>query len=385
MTQTVLLTLGRLPKALDFARAFHAAGWRVIVAEPAKSHLTGISRCVAASFVVPPPTHGKQAYLRALAKITVDEQVDLVLPLSEESMHVAALVDLVSPQVKVYAPPQAALLALHDKSHFIELAGSFGLAVPQTALLGTDEAASLAAHTDYVLKPVYSCSGRGVSLHKAGTILPEPFGDRNQHVIVQQQLSGEQISTFGIAHNGKVVVNVAYRGTIMSGSVAVAFERVVRAEIDEWVTRFVAASQHSGFISFDFFVDKQGVARAIECNPRVTSGVHFIESGLVEAVLTPQIAAVTLAPFGPRMQFFATLTEVQGTMFQAGFWAKLKAMLAARDVCWRLDDPLPLLTMPATSFAMIWKSIRTRKSFGEVFTDDIVWFDGHALDEPPPS
>lgn len=382
MTQTVLLTLGRLPKALDFARAFHAAGWRVLVAEPAQSHLTGISRCVTASFVVPPPTQGKQAYLSALAKIVDDEHVDLVLPLSEESMHVAGLVDFVAPQVRVYAPPQAALLALHDKARFIKLADSYGLAVPSTALLGTREAAALAEQSDYVLKPVYSCSGRGVSLRKAGTTLPAPSTDKNQHMIVQQQLTGEQISTFGIAHKGRLIVNVAYQGTIMSGSVAVAFERVVRPEIDQWVTRFVAAAEHSGFISFDFFVDEHGVARAIECNPRVTSGVHFIASGLVEAVLTPETAAPTLMPFHPRMQFFATLTEVQSTMFQAGFWAKLKAMFAARDVCWRIDDPLPLLTMPVTSFPMIWNSIRTRKSFGEVFTQDIVWFHGQVLEEP---
>jgi len=29
---SLLLTIGRLPKALDFARSFHAAGWRVVVA-----------------------------------------------------------------------------------------------------------------------------------------------------------------------------------------------------------------------------------------------------------------------------------------------------------------------------------------------------------------
>ncbi|MEN9755617.1 MAG: hypothetical protein RLZ07_1999, partial [Pseudomonadota bacterium] len=39
MTQSVLLTLGRLPKGLDIARSFHRAGWRVIIADPARDHL----------------------------------------------------------------------------------------------------------------------------------------------------------------------------------------------------------------------------------------------------------------------------------------------------------------------------------------------------------
>ena len=44
--KTVLLTLGRLPKALELARALRAAGARVLVAEPFAKHLTGTSRAV---------------------------------------------------------------------------------------------------------------------------------------------------------------------------------------------------------------------------------------------------------------------------------------------------------------------------------------------------
>jgi predicted ATP-grasp superfamily ATP-dependent carboligase len=384
MSKTILLTLGRLPKALDFARAFHQAGWRVLVAEPAKSHLTGVSNSVAASFVVPAPVAGKQAYLDALLKIAVDEQVDLILPLSEESMHVAALATLLPSHVRLYAPDQSAILALHDKERFIATAARFGLPVPQTALLGSEAAVAIAARQDFVIKPVFSCSGRGVSLHNAGTPPPTASTDRNGKAIVQQRLEGDQLSTFGIAHAGKVVVNVVYRGTIMSASVAVAFERIDQPVVDQWVADFVAASAHSGFISFDFFLDAKGIARAIECNPRVTSGVHFIETGLVEALLQPELATPMLTPARPLMQFFATLTEVQAGMFKPGFFAKLKAMFGARDVCWRADDPLPLLTMPLTSLPMIMKSIATKKTFGEVFTDDIVWFEGEALEHKGP-
>jgi predicted ATP-grasp superfamily ATP-dependent carboligase len=379
MKKTVLLTLGRLPKSLDFARAFARAGWRVLVAEPFKNHLTGVSRAVTTSFVVPAPIQGKQAYLLALAKIVEDENVDLVLPLSEESMHVAGLRDHVPQHVAIYAPDQKAILALHDKLSFIEMAAGFGLAVPQTALLGSQEAAAQAAQSDYVIKPVFSCSGRGVSLHKAGAPLPQVSANLNEKAIVQVQLTGDQVSTFGIVHEGRVIVNVAYRGTIMSGSVAVAFERIHHRAVDAWVADFVRAANYSGFISFDFFVDEHGVARAIECNPRVTSGVHFIDTGLFEALLMPELARPTFTQARPHMQFFSTLTEVQGYMFKKGFLTKLAAMWSARDVTWRLSDPLPLLTMPITSWPMIMKSIKTGKSFGEVFTDDIMWFEGETL------
>ena len=59
---TALVTLGRLPKALDIARALQASGWRVIVAEPYARHLTGASRAVSRSFRVTAPTLDPDEY-----------------------------------------------------------------------------------------------------------------------------------------------------------------------------------------------------------------------------------------------------------------------------------------------------------------------------------
>jgi predicted ATP-grasp superfamily ATP-dependent carboligase len=377
MTKTVLLTIGRLPKALDFARSFQGAGWRVLVAEPFKAHLTGASNCVARSFVVPPPCDGKATYLDALAQIVADEHVDLVLPLSEETLHVAHLNSRLSRHAAVFAPAPAHLLELHDKAAFIALAQGHGLCVPETAVLGGDAAIALAASFDYVIKPVFSCSGRGVSLHRAGVALPLSIDpSANEKAIVQQQLRGQQYSTFAIAHDGAVQTNVIYRGTIFSGSVAVAFERLEVEAITKWVADFVAATCHSGFISFDFFVDGDGIARAIECNPRVTSGVHFIETeDLAPAILAPFARPIRLKSQTKMMQFYPTLTEVQGSMFGPKFRDNLKHMRASRDVTWSPRDPRPFVTMPITAFTIIAKSIQQQKSFGEVSTADISWYD----------
>ena len=381
MTKTVLLTIGRLPKALDFARSFHAAGWRVVVAEPFKSHLTGASNCVSGSFVVPAPCDGKHGYLAALAKIAINERVDLVLPLSEETLHVAHLTPLLPRSVRIFAPPADALLRLHDKAAFIALAQHHGLPVPETAILGTNEAYALAAKTHYVIKPVFSCSGRGVSLHQAGETLPDQSEfSKTECAIVQQQLNGTQFSTFAMADAGRVQINVTYQGTIMSGSVAVAFERVAVASVTQWVQDFVAATHHSGFISFDFFVDDLGVARAIECNPRVTSGVHFIQTqDLASAIVSPFSAQLRLKPVSKMMQFYPALTEVQSAMFSPKFKDYLTHMLSSRDVTWRSDDPKPFVTMPITAFAIIAKAIQQQKNFGEVSTADISWFEGERL------
>lgn len=382
MSKTVLLTIGRLPKALDFARSFKAAGWRVLVAEPFKSHLTGASKCVDQCIQVPPPSKGKEAYLTALLRVIEDEAVDLVLPLSEETMHVAHLAGRLPARTRLYAPPVDRLLALHDKARFPGRARDYGLNVPETALIESPEAQAIAEGHDFVIKPIFSCSGRAVSLHAAGTSLIGIAATLTEPAVVQIQLKGKQYSTFAFAEAGEVLVNVIYQGAVMTGSVAVAFQRVDLPAIQEWVATFVKRENHTGFISFDFFVDEAGKAWAIECNPRVTSGVHFIETeDLAPAILEPGVKLIRLKQTTLMQQFYPTLTEVQAAMFKGPqFWERLKVLRTAQDVTWDARDPMPFITMPITAFSIIAMSIRQQQTFGQVSTQDISWFEGAFLE-----
>ncbi|MEE4299565.1 MAG: hypothetical protein V2J24_08990, partial [Pseudomonadales bacterium] len=93
MTTTVLVTLGRLPKGLELARALAGAGCRVIVADPFGWHLTRLSRAVARSVRVTAPNDDAGAFQRDLLRIVAEEGVDRVVPVSEEIFHVAELRD----------------------------------------------------------------------------------------------------------------------------------------------------------------------------------------------------------------------------------------------------------------------------------------------------
>jgi biotin carboxylase len=174
MTGNLLLTLGRLPKALDVARGFADLGWRVVVAEPFKRHLAGASRAVAQSHCVTAPAEDKQAYLADLRRIIVEEKIDLIVPVSEETMHVAFLRESLPVTTRLFAMPPNILLRLHNKHGFAQQAAAWGLAVPETYALGDPAAKALAQSGPVVMKPVHSCSGRGVRLLPAGAELPEP-------------------------------------------------------------------------------------------------------------------------------------------------------------------------------------------------------------------
>lgn len=369
---TVLLTLGRLPKALDVARALHSAGWRVIVAEPARRHLTGASRSVTRSVVVASPVTDAIGYLEQLRALIVEEAVDLVVPISEEILHVAGLRDRLPSGVRLQAMPQAALLALHDKYSFVERCAAAGVLAPPTAALGTAMAEQLVAEGPVVVKPVFSCSGRGVSFLPRGAALPM----REEPSIVQRRCDGRLLSTFSIARRGELRLTVTYRGAVMQGTVAVCFERLDTPPLLEaWVRRLVGHERFDGFISFDFIESPQGTIWGIECNPRATSGLHFVEpADLARALLEPDDdAPLRLRPERLQQQFYPCLTETQKSVFGGPLRENFRCLVQARDVTASWRDPWPFVSMPWTAWPIIEQSIRQGCTFGEVAMSDLVW------------
>ena len=85
--QTILITGGRAPVALDFARKFKHMGWRVLVAESMPVHLCQNSRAVDDCFTVPSPRFEAEQFISTLCHIIQQENVDLLLPTCEGSVH----------------------------------------------------------------------------------------------------------------------------------------------------------------------------------------------------------------------------------------------------------------------------------------------------------
>ena len=371
--RTVLLTLGRLPKALEVARALQGAGCRVIVAEPFKRHLTGASRAVARSVVVTSPVQDREAYLRELSGLAVAEGASLILPVSEEILHASMLRDRLPAGIRLAAMPHGTLLALHDKLSFVAVCRAAGVAAPATFALGDPRAVELARHARTVVKPIFSCSGRGVRFLAAGEALPSA----DEPALVQEFCAGRLLSTFTLARAGLPRITVTYRGAVMQGTVAVCFERIdTPPEVDAWVAAMVRHTAFDGFISFDLVEDGQGVIRGIECNPRATSGIHFVEpADLAAALLDPQADGPLRFKANRLMQqFYPCLTETQRTMFGEGpFRENLRCLLAASDVTWSASDPWPLVSQPWTSWPIIEMAMRRRCTFGEVAMLDLAW------------
>jgi len=365
MRPAVLLTLGRLPKGLELARALAAAGCRVVVAEPFALHLSRPSRAVARSIKTRAPADDLDGYLQDLLDIVAREMIDLVVPVSEEALHVSRLAGRLPAGVRLASPPFETLARLHDKLDFNRAAAAARLAVPETHAAGTPGAADLAARAATVVKPRRGCSGEGVRFFDAGKT-DETAGPGD---LVQARIDGRHVSSFSIASDGRIVATVLYEATILA--------RVDDAPAAaEWCARFVAAENYSGFIAFDFIIDGTGVPQAIECNPRLTSGVHFLEhQGLAAAVLSTRPPhAIGVKPQRKFQEGHTALLEVYGSILKPReALRRLGHVLTSRDVLFSVRDPLPFPLMTPMSAGVLRRVAFEGMSFGAAATRDIAW------------
>ncbi|MDQ8181348.1 hypothetical protein [Pelagicoccus sp. SDUM812005] len=359
----VLITGGRSPVALEMCRIFGREGARVIVAESSGGFLCQASRFVAAFHKVPSPRFQTEAYVSALLEIMREEGVDLLVPTCEEVFYISRFRERLTEAGRVFAPDFACIEALHRKDCFVEWAAEIGLPVPWTALCGEAVLGGLSKVDRFVLKPVYSRFGCETILRQGSDIA---LANDGRAWVVQEFLEGEELHSYAIAQDGRILQSVFYRGLAKEGAMgpSLAFEEVDCPAGDAWVRRFVEEIGFTGQIAFDFILGVDGVARAIECNPRATSGLHLLSegSGVYDAIVVG-ISGETRKRKLPNKGLLlpSLLSGAKGDF---------------EDVVFRWDDPLPAMAQFLTLAYFGGLALRSRRSLAAEMVHDFCWNGG---------
>lgn len=375
----VLLTGARAPIALDLARQFHAAGWQVHVADCQPAHATAASRAVHARHRLPAPRQQPQAFAHALAGLCQAQQIDLLVPTCEEVFYVAAAAALLPAGTRLVAMPLPLLRQLHSKWEFLALGQQAGLRVPDSARVHTlEQARHWADGRAVVLKPEFSRFGVDVRLYPEGLTAAAPALDQRAWV-VQALCQGQEVCSYAVAHNGRVLAQAAYRPHWrMAGSASYYFLREDVPDISAQTAALVAALGYCGQIAFDWMVDAQGQATVLECNPRGTSAVHlFAGSDALVMALDGQPGPCREPPLAAAM--LAPMMWLHGgsTAALAGCWAQWQAdRRAAADVLMRPGDRGPGLGMLRDLAHYALQSVRTGGNLRAASTVDIEWDGG---------
>lgn len=360
--KNILLTGGRMTKALALARSFHAAGHKVFLVETKKYWLAGnqFSNSVSRFYIVPAPQHDPDGYTQALLDIVNKENIDMFIPVSTAvaSMYDSLAKPVLSRKCEVFHFDADITKMLDSKFTFSEKARSLGLGVPKIFLI-TDPEQVLnfdfeANGSQYILKSIAYDSVRRLALVKLPCSTEEmaeyvhslPIGKDNPW-IMQEFITGQEYCTHSTVRDGVLTLHCCSK----SSAFQVNYEQVENPQILQWVSHFVKELNLTGQISFDFIEQEDGKVYAIECNPRVHSAITMFydqpkvvaDAYLNQSFQVPKQPAQPLPDSKPTYWLFHELWRFTNVRSWQDLQERLKIILRGMDAVFTVSDPLPFL------------------------------------------
>ncbi|MEO0529157.1 MAG: ATP-grasp enzyme [Planctomycetota bacterium] len=358
---TVLITGGKMTKALELSRCFNAAGWRVVLCETPKYWLTGhrYSRAVD-RFQLTPELHDP-AYGKGLAQIARDESADLFVPVcSPASSRIEAIAAKELPDTcRVMHVDADQIDLLDDKYQLAKAAAAVDLPAPKSFRITN---AGQVDHDDlrnerrrYLLKSIRYDALRRLDLTRlpmataAATrefVRSLPISTDNPWVL-QEFIEGEEYCTHSTIRDGRVLVHICCR----SSDFQINYEHVEVPEIEEWVRDFASAYNLTGQVSFDFIrANDDGRYYAIECNPRTHSAItafHSQRAAVANAYASDRESVATLKPSAAARPTFWLYHELgrllTSVLSPSQFIERVRVLVSGKDAIFAWSDPLPFL------------------------------------------
>ncbi|NYE94529.1 hypothetical protein FHU41_000750 [Psychromicrobium silvestre] len=314
---TVLVTGGRSAVAVELARHFSAAGYRVIAAE-SQVNLLAASNFVDRAYRVPAARWYPREFGTAIQEIALEHGAELVLPSCEEVFwlaEVAARDGFSTLAELLFAAPIGTLRTLHHKAEFISLLQSLGEKTPRTKLLESQQQFAALDRQKLgsgglrspalVLKPAFSRFGTSAVVIPEGE--PLDAAPRITHLqpwLAQEFLAGAEICVTAAFRSGQLravsVYNPRWRAGGAQYGAGTLFEPVdldepTHTEVTRLVTKLGSALHFTGFLSLDLIDTPEGPV-AIECNPRPTSGIHLFSENFASALLSDDKPLIAQGP-----------------------------------------------------------------------------------------
>jgi predicted ATP-grasp superfamily ATP-dependent carboligase len=352
--KTILISGGKMTKALQLARSFDRAGHRVILIESHKYWLTGhrFSWAVDRFYTVPKPQ--AKDYIDALLEIVKQEGVDVYIPVCSPvaSYYDAEAKQVLSKYCEVMHFDPELVQKLDDKSEFSAISASFGLSVPDSYRITDPQQIldfdfSQQAQT-YILKSIPYDSVRRLNLTQlpcdtpleTATFVEElPISESNPW-IMQAFIPGQEYCTHSTVRNGELQLHCCCE----SSAFQINYEMVDKPEIEAWVRQFVKGLNLTGQVSFDFIQADDGSLYAIECNPRTHSAItmFYNHPDVARAYLEKDFPLIKpLTSSRPTYWIYHEIWRLVTQPMQ--IWQRLKIIASGKDAIFDWADPLPFL------------------------------------------
>jgi predicted ATP-grasp superfamily ATP-dependent carboligase len=377
--KTILVSGGKMTKALLLARSFYWAGHRVILIESHKYWLTGhrFSWAVDRFYTVPNPD--APDYIDALLKIVQSEGVDVYVPVCSP---VASYYDALARQslasyCEVLHVDADRIQQLDNKHAFAIAAAKLNLRVPESycithhqQILDFDFSQK---PRKYIIKSIAYDSVRRLDLTRLPCDSPAqtatfvqalPISEQNPWIL-QEYIPGQEYCTHSTVRNGELRLHCSCE----SSAFQVNYEQVDQPDIEAWVRQFASGLNLTGQVSFDFIrAEDSGQIYAIECNPRTHSAItmFYNHPDVAKAYLEKQPLPAVIQPLPssrPTYWIYHELWRLVTHLHSpSATWQRLSIIAHGKDAIFDWDDPLPFLLVHHWQIPLLlFKNLRQSK------------------------
>ncbi|MEC4983184.1 MAG: ATP-grasp domain-containing protein [Oscillatoria sp. PMC 1068.18] len=357
--QTILLTGGKMTKALQLARSFHNAGHQVILVETHKYWLSGhrFSRSVNKFYTVTKPEPNPEEYCQDLLAIVKKENVDVFIPVSSPvaSYYDSLAKQALSPHCEVIHFDAETTKMLDNKYAFCSKAREIGLSAPKVFYItDPEQVINFDFKNDgsqYILKSIPYDSVRRLDLTKL------PFSGMKNYVkqlpinqekpwVMQEFIRGKEYCTHSTARKGKIRLHCCSE----SSPFQVNYEQIDNPEIYAWVKKFVEELNLTGQISIDFLQAEDGTVYPVECNPRIHSAITMFHDhpGVANAYLADaqsedEAPIEPLTESKPTYWLYHELWRLLNIRSREELKTWSEKITQGTDAMFTAEDPLPFL------------------------------------------
>lgn len=335
----ILVTDGDGRAALAVVRSLGKRGHEVYVAAASNKSLAACSRYCSRGIALPDPLFDGPAYAGALCELVQQAGIDVIFPMTEQSIYRLNPVRGSLPAQTILACPDRQIMrALSDKMSLFQLAESLGVDMPQTFYL--NDRAHLPAVAGQiksypvVVKPALSRVAEGRGFVSGSVRYAQSRGELERLYyeipvlrhpsLIQEKISGPGTGLFTLYDKDRHLAMFSHqrlREKPPSGGASVVCQSVgLDPEMVEAAHRLLSAVGFSGVAMVEFKRDqKDGRPRLMEVNARfwgslqlaVACGIDF--PGLYLDYLNGIVPQALIAdyPWGHRLKwFFGTLDHL---------------------------------------------------------------------------
>ena len=307
----VLVTDGDQRPALAIVRSLTRHGMSVLAGSDQQISLASCSRYCRGGVRYPSPHSAPEAFTRWLEDFVARERIDVVLPVTDVTMHlVSRMATTLRAHTALPVPAFDAFDFVSDKARLVEWAAQCGVRTPRTNIVtGMDALHAAIDRVTYpaVVKPIRSryltpwgWQRTGVHYASSREELLKLYQDVHyltaQPTLIQERICGPGVGMFVLFDDGRPIAEFAHRRLREkppSGGVSVLRESVaVDPVLRRWAERLLGPLGWHGVAMLEFKRDAAtGEPYLIEVNGRFWGSLQLaIDAGLDFPRLAVQLA-----------------------------------------------------------------------------------------------